>query len=191
MLPWTATPMIVAPVAGAVADRIGTRPLLVTGLALQAAGLAWVAALASAGASGYGRYVVPFVLAGIGISMAIPTVPTAALSAVSPADVGQASGVINTMQRFGGAFGIAVVSAVFAAHGHLGSAASFTAGYRPAMLGAAGLSLLGAVAAMAVSRRRVGAGTVPGTGAAAAPGTPAASVASVASGVGAGGAADA
>jgi EmrB/QacA subfamily drug resistance transporter len=156
MLPWTATPMVVAPVAGALADRIGTRPLLVTGLALQAGGLAWVALLASAGFGGYGRYVVPFVVAGVGISMAIPTVPTAALSAVSPADVGRASGVTNTMQRFGGAFGIALVSAVFAAHGHLGSAASFTDGYRPAMLGAAGLSLLGAVAAVAISRRRVG-----------------------------------
>ncbi len=69
----------------------------------------------------------PFVI-GVGISMAIPTVPTAALSAVSPADVGRASGVSNTMQRFGGAFGIALVSAVFAGYGHLGTAASFTAG---------------------------------------------------------------
>ena len=159
LLPWTATPMIVAPVAGALADRIGTRPLLVVGLALQAAGLAWVGLLASSGPAlaetgGYGRYVVPFVIAGVGISMAIPTVPTAALGAVSPADVGQASGVTNTTQRFGGAFGIALVSAVFAAHGHLGTAASFTAGYRPAMLGAAGLSLLGAVAAVAIGRRR-------------------------------------
>jgi MFS family permease len=155
LLPWTATPMLVAPVAGALADRIGTRPLLVTGLVLQAGGLAWVAALASAGSTGYGLYVVPFLIAGVGISMAIPTVPTAALGAVPPADVGQASGVINTMQRFGGAFAIALVSAIFAAHGHLGSAASFTAGYRPAMLGSAGLSLVGAVVAIGIARRRV------------------------------------
>jgi len=155
LLPWTATPMLVAPVAGALADRIGTRPLLVTGLVLQAGGLAWVAALASAGSTGYGLYVVPFLIAGVGISMAIPTVPTAALGAVSPADVGQASGVSNTMQRFGGAFAIALVSAIFAAHGHLGSAASFTAGYRPAMLGSAGLSLVGAVVAIGIGRRRV------------------------------------
>jgi EmrB/QacA subfamily drug resistance transporter len=179
MLPWTATPMIVAPVAGALADRVGTRPLLVVGLALQAAGLAWVGLLASAGPAlaetgGYGRYVVPFVIAGVGISMAIPTVPTAALGAVSPADVGPASGVTNTTQRFGGAFGIALVSAVFAAHGHLGTAASFTAGYRPAMLGAAGLSLLGSIAAVAIGRRR--AATSP---AAATTGTPEEHVASV------------
>ena len=154
LLPWTATPMLVAPVAGALADRIGTRPLLVTGLALQAGGLAWVAALASAGPVGYGRYVLPFVIAGVGISMAIPTVPTAALGAVPPGDVGRASGVSNTMQRFGGAFGIALASAIFAAHGHLGSAASFTAGYRPAMLGAVALSLAGSVASIAIAGRR-------------------------------------
>jgi MFS family permease len=178
LLPWTATPMIVAPVAGALADRVGTRPLLVVGLTLQAGGLAWVALLASAGAGGYGRYVVPFIIAGVGISMSIPAVPTAALSAVSPADVGQASGVNNTMQRFGAAFGIALVSAIFAAYGHLGTAASFTAGYRPAMLGAAGLSLLGAVAAVAIGRRRAGASPAGATG-----GTPGEHVVNVAGAV--------
>jgi EmrB/QacA subfamily drug resistance transporter len=167
LLPWTATPMLVAPLAGALADRIGTRPLLVTGLALQAGGLAWVAALATAGSSGYGRYVLPFVIAGVGISMAIPTVPTAALGAVAPGDVGQASGVSNTMQRFGGAFGIALASAIFAAHGHLGTAASFTAGYRPAMLGAVAMSAAGSVAAIAIARRRPAAAAEAGLPAAA------------------------
>jgi hypothetical protein len=99
--------------------------------------------------------VLPLIVAGVGISMAIPSVPTAALGAVGPADIGRASGVSNTLQRFGGAFGVAVVSAVFAAHGHLGSAASFTSGYRPAMLVSAGLSLLGAIVSVAVGRRVV------------------------------------
>jgi EmrB/QacA subfamily drug resistance transporter len=153
LLPWTATPMLIAPAAGRLIDRIGTRPLLVLGLLLQAVGLAWVALLASTGDSGYGRFVLPLIVAGVGISMAIPSVPTAALGAVGPADIGRASGVSNTLQRFGGAFGVAVVSAVFAAHGHLGSAASFTSGYRPAMLVSAGLSLVGAFVALAVGRR--------------------------------------
>jgi EmrB/QacA subfamily drug resistance transporter len=159
MLPWTATPMLVAPAAGALADRIGTRPLIVCGLGLQAAGLAWVSVLASGAAAGggYGRYVLPFVVAGVGVSMVIPTVPTAVLGAVAPGDVGRASGVSNTMQRFGGAFGVALASAVFAAHGHLGSAASFTAGYRPAMLVSAGLSLAGALVAAGTSWRRTAA----------------------------------
>ncbi len=154
LLPWTATPMLVAPAAGALADRIGTRPLLVTGLTLQAGGLAWVTLLASSGSSGYAGYVLPFVLAGIGISMSIPAVPTTVLGAAPAADVGRASGVNNTMQRFGGAFGVALVGALFAAHGHLGTASSFTAGYRQAMLGSAALSLAGALVSLCIARRR-------------------------------------
>jgi EmrB/QacA subfamily drug resistance transporter len=154
LLPWTATPMVVAPLAGVLADRIGTRPLLVAGLLMQGAGLAWVASLAATTAGGgYGRFVIPLIVAGIGVSMALPTAPTATLGAVPASDVGRASGVSNTMQRFGGAFGIAIVSAVFAAHGHFGSAASFTSGYRPAMVVSAVISLAGAVAAVAVGRR--------------------------------------
>jgi MFS family permease len=97
--------------------------------------------------------VAPLIIAGVGVSMAIPTAPTAVLGAVGPADVGRASGVSNTMQRFGAAFGIALVTAVFAANGHFGSVASFTAGYRPAMFVSAGISLLGAAAAVAIGRR--------------------------------------
>jgi EmrB/QacA subfamily drug resistance transporter len=157
LLPWTATPMIVAPLAGALADRIGTRPLLVTGLALQAGGLAWFAAIASA-AGGYGRFVTPLIIAGVGISMSIPTSASAALGAVPPAEVGTASGVNNTMGRFGGAFGVAIVTAVFTAHGSLASAAGVIAGYRPALAVSAALSLAGSAAAVAIGRRRAMAG---------------------------------
>jgi EmrB/QacA subfamily drug resistance transporter len=151
LLPWTATPVVVAPLAGALADRIGPRPLLVTGLALQAAGLAWVAHVASS-AGGYGRFVIPLIAAGVGISMALPTAPAAVLGAVTPADLGRASGVSTTFQRFGGAFGIAIAAAVFAAFGRLGPPAAMVAGYRPALAVSAGLSLLGSVTALAVRR---------------------------------------
>ncbi|MCW2936366.1 MAG: drug resistance transporter, EmrB/QacA subfamily, partial [Actinomycetia bacterium] len=121
LLPWTATPMVVAPLAGALADRIGTRPLMLGGTLMQAAGLAWLDMVVQGGPVAYGRLVIPLVIAGIGISMVLPTVPTAVLGAVGPADISRASGVSNTMQRFGSAFGIAIVTAVFtAAHGHLG-----------------------------------------------------------------------
>jgi EmrB/QacA subfamily drug resistance transporter len=153
LLPWTATPMIVAPLAGAFADRIGTRPLLVTGLALQAGGLAWFAAIASA-AGGYGQFVAPLLIAGVGISMSIPTSASAALGAVPPAEVGTASGVNNTLGRFGGALGVAIVTAVFTAHGSLASAAGVVAGYRPALVVSAVLSLAGSAAAVAIGRRR-------------------------------------
>jgi EmrB/QacA subfamily drug resistance transporter len=151
LLPWTATPVLVAPLAGALADRIGPRPLLVTGLTLQAAGLAWVAHTATT-AGGYGRFVLPLIVAGVGISMALPTAPAAALGAVTSADLGRASGVSNTLQRFGGAFGIAIAAAVFTAFGQLGPPAAVVAGYRPALAVSAGLSLLGAVTALAVRR---------------------------------------
>jgi EmrB/QacA subfamily drug resistance transporter len=160
LLPWTATPMLVAPAAGALADRIGPRPLLVTGLALQAAGLAWVADIAAVG-TGYAQFVIPLVIAGVGVSMTLPTVAATALNAVPAADIGRASGVNNTLQRFGGAFGVAIATAVFAAYGHLGAPASVVSGYRPALAVSAGLSLVGAVTAVAVGRRRTVAAAPP------------------------------
>ncbi len=153
LLPWTATPMLVAPAAGALADRIGGRVLMVTGLAMQAAGLAWVAAIASTG-SDYTGFIAPLIIAGVGISMALPTSPATALGAVPRADTGRASGVNNTLQRFGGAFGVAAATAVFSSYGHLGTPASLVSGYRPALAVSAGLSLLGAAAAIAIGRRR-------------------------------------
>jgi MFS family permease len=154
LLPWTATPMVIAPLAGAAADRIGTRPLLTAGLALQAGGLAWFAAVAGVH-GGYGRFVLPLIIAGVGISMSIPAVASAALGAVPPSEMGTASGVNNTMQRFGGAFGVAIVTAVFTAHGSLGSPAAVVAGYRPALAVSAVLSLAGAATAVAIGRRTV------------------------------------
>jgi MFS family permease len=153
LLPWTATPMLVSPVAGALSDRIGRRPLIVTGLLLQAAGFGWVALAAAPGTSTL-ELVLALLLAGVGISMALPTVPTAVLSAVAPAEMGKASGISNTMQRFGAVFAVAIGSSVFAAYGHLGSPASVTAGFRPALAVAAGLSLLGTLTALAITARR-------------------------------------
>jgi hypothetical protein len=126
---------------------------MVAGMLLQGLGLAWFALVATTGV-GYVQLVVPLLLAGVGVSMVLPSSPAAALSAVAPPDTGKASGAINTLQRFGGAFGVAIVSAVFAANGHLGSAASVTSGVRPALAVCAGLSVLGAVTALAVTTRR-------------------------------------
>jgi EmrB/QacA subfamily drug resistance transporter len=152
-LPWTLTPLLIAPAAGSLADRIGPRPLMALGLAMQAAGLAWIAFTAT-DAAGYGEFVAPLVIAGVGISMAIPTVPAAALNAVAQADVGKASGVQNTLQRFGAVFGVAIVVAVFSANGQLSSPAGVVAGFRPALVAAAGFSLAGALTALATAGRR-------------------------------------
>ena len=152
-LPWTLTPLLIAPAAGALADKIGSRPLMVLGLAMQGAGLAWIA-LGATSTTGYGRFVLPLITAGVGISMAIPTVPTTALNAVPAADMGKASGVQNTLQRFGAVFGVAIVAAVFSANGHLGSPATLISGFRPALAAAAGLSAAGALTALAAGARR-------------------------------------
>jgi hypothetical protein len=68
--------------------------------------------------------------------------------------MGKASGVHNTLQRFGGVFGVAIVTAVFTATGHLGAPVQVAAGFRPGVAVSAGLSVLGAAAAVAVGRRR-------------------------------------
>jgi EmrB/QacA subfamily drug resistance transporter len=150
-LPWTATPLLIAPAAGALSDKIGARTLVVPGLLMQGAGFAWIVASASHH-SGYGGYVAPFIIAGVGISMALPCVTTAGLNAVPPVLLGKAAGTLNTLQQFGAVFGIAIVTAVFNTHGSLAGPAAVTSGYRPALAVAAGLSVLGAVVAVGIRR---------------------------------------
>jgi EmrB/QacA subfamily drug resistance transporter len=152
-LPWTATPILVAPLAGVFSDRVGQRPMMVAGMLLQGVGLAWFA-LAATSTVGYASLVLPLLVAGIGVSMALAATPTAVLGAVAPADMGKASGANSTFQRFGSVFGIAIATAVFTANGHFGTASSFTAGFRPALALAAGLSIAGALTALAVRRQR-------------------------------------
>src|SRR5262249_36286224 len=154
ILPWTATPMVVAPAAGVLSDRIGRRPVMVAGMLLQGIGLGWLALEVSTSV-GYGLLVLPLLVAGVGVSMALAATPTAVLSAVAPADMGKASGANSTFQRFGSVFGVGVATAVFAANGHLGTAASFTAGFHPALAVLAGLSLVGVLPALAVRARRL------------------------------------
>ena len=153
ILPWTAIPLFVAPAAGFLSDRIGRRPVLVAGMLLQGLGLGWFALLATAGVS-YGQLVLPLIVAGVGISMALPIAPTVVISAVKQHEMGKASGVSSTMQRFGAAFAIAVAAAVFASHGHIGTPASFVAGFQPALFVVASLSIAGAFTALGVQSRR-------------------------------------
>ncbi len=164
LLPWTATPLVVAPLAGALADRIGARTVLATGLLLQAGGLAWFAGAAGLHPSA-AALALPLVVAGVGVSMALPTSAAAAIGSVRPAEIGTASGVANTMQRTGGALGIALVSTVFASYGRFGAPATFVAGFRPAILVAAALSLVGSAIALAIPRRRTRATATPQVGA--------------------------
>jgi MFS family permease len=153
LLPFFATPMVVSPLAGAVSDRIGRRPIMVVGLAMQALGFVWVAARGSLGTS-WVELVIALLVAGIGISMALPTVPTAVLSAVAPEEMGKASGINYMAQRFGTVFALAIASAVFSAHGHLGSPAAVTAGFRPALWVCVAFAVLAAATAIGITSSR-------------------------------------
>jgi EmrB/QacA subfamily drug resistance transporter len=156
LLPFFATPMFVSPIAGALSDRVGRRPIMVVGLSMLTAGFVWVAWRGSL-ATSWIELVIALLIAGVGISMALPTVPTAVLSAVAPHEMGKASGINYMAQRFGAVFAIAIGSAVFSANGHLGSPASVTAGFRPALWACACFAVLAALTAFCISPRRTAA----------------------------------
>jgi EmrB/QacA subfamily drug resistance transporter len=153
LMPWTATFITVAPIAGALADRIGERPLMVTGLTLQAAGATWLALIADPAMS-YSQVLAPFVVAGVGISMAIPAAQNSVVGAMAVQDVGKAAGLNSMMRELGGVFGIAIVVAVFAGAGGYASAQAFTDGFEPAIVVSAAIALIGALCALALPGRR-------------------------------------
>ena len=153
LLPWTAGPLLFATLAGALSDRVGPRPLLVGGMLVQAVSFLWFAWLSSDSVD-YWRLAIPMALTGIGVAMVLPVAPTAALSAVERKDVGKAAGVNSTLQRFGGAFGVAIATSVFAAFGSLGSPTAFVAGFRPSLVMVAGLAVIGALVAFGVGSPR-------------------------------------
>jgi len=162
LMPWTATFITIAPIAGALSDKIGERPLMVAGLGLQAAGMAWMALIASPGLP-YSHMLAPFIIAGVGVSMAIPSAQNSVVGGVGEAEIGKAAGANSMMRELGGVFGIAIAVAVFAASGSYASPASFVDGFGPAIGVAAVLSLIGALAGLALPGRRpaVGLAAVP------------------------------
>lgn len=152
-LPWTAMPMFVAPVAGPLSDRIGGRPLMVAGLAMQAAGLFWLAAVLNPGAT-FGVLAAPFVLCGVGMSLFFVPVSQMVLGSVDPQEQGVASGTNNGVREFGGVLGIAVLASIFASRGGYATGATFVAGTRPAVVVGAIVVAVGALAAAFTHSRR-------------------------------------
>jgi MFS family permease len=145
LLPWGTFVVLLASRTGALADRWGERSLVVAGLALQTIGTAWIALIAAPRLS-YAPQVVPLSLAGIGFALAIPAVTKAVVSTSTPTDIGKASGAYSTMRQLGGAFGVAITAAVFAATGGYTSAAAFSDGFGAAMAVAAGLGVAATLA---------------------------------------------
>jgi EmrB/QacA subfamily drug resistance transporter len=153
LVPWGATTFIVPAIAGSLVPRFGERPFIAAGTALHAVALAWIALVAEPDL-GYVQLVLPLVLSGAGVAMASPATQSSVLSAVAPADIGSASGTYSTLRQLGGAFGVAVVVAVFTTTGSYASAPTFTDGFAPAMGACAALSLAGTATGLALPRRR-------------------------------------
>jgi EmrB/QacA subfamily drug resistance transporter len=153
VLPWTAMPIVVAPIAGVLSDRVGGRLIMGIGLALQAVGLGWLAVVTAVDMP-YSAAVAPFVLAGVGMGMFFAPVANVVLSSVRPEEEGKASGANNAIRELGAVFGVAVLAAIFSHAGGYSSGTAFVDGLVPAVWVGAAVVAVGALAAFAIPRRR-------------------------------------
>jgi EmrB/QacA subfamily drug resistance transporter len=158
-LPWTAMPIFVAPLAGLLSDRIGSRPLMATGLALQSVALAWLAMVSEPDVA-YGALVPAFAMAGAGMALVFAPAANAVLGAVRPSEAGQASGATNTIREIGGVLGVAVLATVFTDAGGMGSPAAYVEGLAPAVWVGAAVLAAGALIALMVPGRSAAAPAV-------------------------------
>jgi EmrB/QacA subfamily drug resistance transporter len=153
ILPWTVMPIFIAPLAGALSDRIGGRPLMAAGLALQAGGLAWLAAVTGPTVA-YIHFVPGFVMAGAGMALVFAPAANTVLGAVRPKEAGQASGATNAMRELGGVLGISVLATVFSGAGGYLSPQNFVDGLVPAVWVGAAVLFAGALVALLVPSKR-------------------------------------
>jgi EmrB/QacA subfamily drug resistance transporter len=151
MLFWTGASMVVAPIAGILSERYGSRNFMAAGLALQATALAWFAATASTTET-FGQVLPAFVMAGTGMALVFAPSASALLSVVSPAQAGKASGTNNAIREVGGVFGVAVLSTIFSESGSLSSAKAFVDGVVPSLWVGAAVVALGALVALLLPR---------------------------------------
>jgi EmrB/QacA subfamily drug resistance transporter len=152
-LPWTGMPMLVAPIAGILSDRLGSRPLMATGLFLQAIAITWLAVVSEPDVA-YSMLVPAFVLGGTGMAMVFAPAANAVLSAVRPEEAGQASGANNAIRELGGVLGVAVLAAIFTGAGGFETPQAFVDGLVPAMWAGAGVLVAGGLAALLIPAKR-------------------------------------
>ncbi|HEX4760165.1 MAG TPA: DHA2 family efflux MFS transporter permease subunit [Thermoleophilaceae bacterium] len=153
ILPWTMMPMLIAPIAGLLSDRIGGRPLMTAGLALQGGGLAWLAAVTTPTVA-YADLVPGFVMAGAGMALVFAPAANTVLGAVRPKQAGQASGATNAIRELGGVLGVSVLATVFSAHGGFSSPQAYVDGLIPAVWVGAAVLFAGAFVALLVPKKR-------------------------------------
>ncbi|WP_043723420.1 MFS transporter [Nocardia asiatica] len=151
-MPWTMAPMVVAPIAGLLVDRVGARTLITTGQVLLAAALAWMAAITTVDVD-YGGYVAPFLLAGVGMGLTFAPASTIVMASAAPEDQAMASGTNNTVREVGVAMGVAVLASVFAGSGSYLDAQSFVDGLVPAVWVGAAIVAVGALVSLLLPRQ--------------------------------------
>ena len=152
ILPWTAMPIFIAPIAGLLSDRFGARPFMVVGLALQAFAIAWIAKVAQVDTA-YIEFVPGFVAGGAGMALVFAPSANAVLSSVRPIEAGKASGATNAIRELGGVAGVAVLASVFAAAGGYASPQDFVDGVRAALPVGSAVLLIGAFIALLIPRQ--------------------------------------
>ncbi|MFE9772366.1 MFS transporter [Streptomyces sp. NPDC005931] len=153
MLPWTGMPMLVAPIAGILADRIGGRPVVAAGLFLQAVGLGYFAVIVTTDVS-YAVQLPALVISGVGMALFFAPASHLVMSSVRPQEQGVASGANNALREVGGALGIAVMASIFAAQGGYESGQAFVDGLRPALMAGSAAVALAVLAVLAIPARR-------------------------------------
>ncbi|WP_458245192.1 DHA2 family efflux MFS transporter permease subunit [Streptomyces sp. MAI_2237] len=153
MLPWTGMPMLVAPVAGILSDRIGGRPVVAAGLFFQAAGLGWMAAVVDPGVS-YSAQLPALIISGIGMGLFFAPAANLVMSSVRGTEQGIASGANNALREVGGALGIAIMSSIFSSQGGYDSAQTFVDGLQPALVTGAAVVAVAGAAALLIPRHR-------------------------------------
>ncbi|MGP4008690.1 MFS transporter [Streptomyces sp. 4N124] len=153
MLPWTGMPMLVAPIAGILSDRIGGRPVVATGLFLQAIGLGYLASVVTADAS-YSIQLPGLIISGIGMALYFAPAANLVMSSVRHSEQGMASGANNALREVGGALGIAIMASIFSAQGGYETGQTFVDGLRPALVTGSAVVALAGIAALLIPTRR-------------------------------------
>jgi EmrB/QacA subfamily drug resistance transporter len=153
VLPWTAMAMLLAPIIGVLAERWGGKPLVVTGLTLQAVGLTWLAMLTTP-TTPYADLVAPFVICGVGMALFFVPLASLVLGIVPTSLEGVASGANSAFRELGGVLGVAALGAVFSAKGGYASGTQFVAGLTPAVEVGAAVVAVGALCALFIPGRR-------------------------------------
>lgn len=151
LLPATALALVLSPIAGRLADRVGDRSLMTLGLALHGLGLLLIGVLVTS-TSSYGTIIGPLFVTGAGIAIAFPTVTTAVMRSVPSTQTALASGISNTFRQVGAVFGVALAAAMFSIYGDFRTPAEFVAGYSPALASVGALCIAAALVGAAIGR---------------------------------------